>query len=99
MKEVWEAERSWRGESSQLIDQQQEKKANFDHVIIGAIYFTFHDGKKKRLSIVQITRQIKFFTLRFLSRQNVESKFVLTNKYFFRNFNPIGRLRVARKPV
>ena len=35
---------------------------------------------KNRLSIVQITHQFKFFTLRFLSRKNVEKKFVLTNK-------------------
>ena len=54
---------------------------------------------KNRLSIVQITRQFKFFNLRYLSRKNVEKKFVLTNKIFFRNFNPIRRLRVARKPV
>ena len=30
-----------------------------------------------------MTHQFKFFTLRFLSRQNVENKFVLTNKFFF----------------
>ena len=34
-----------------------------------------------------------------LSRKNVEKKFVLTNKIFFRNLNPIRRLCVARKPV
>ena len=38
---------------------------------------------KNRLSIVQITHQFKFFTLRFLSRENVEKKFVFTNKIFF----------------
>ena len=38
---------------------------------------------KNRLSIVQITHQFKFFTLRFLSRENVGKKFVLTNKIFF----------------
>ena len=54
---------------------------------------------KNRLLIVQITHQFKFFTLRFLSRKNVEKKFVLTNKTFFHNFNPIRRLSVARKPV
>ena len=54
---------------------------------------------KNRLSIVQMTHQFKFFTLRFLSRQNVKNKFVLTKKIVFRNFNPLGRLRVARKPV
>ena len=54
---------------------------------------------KNRLWIVQITHQFKFFTLRFLSRKNVEKKFVLRNKSFFRNFNPIRPLRVARKPV
>ena len=39
---------------------------------------------KNRLSVVQITHQCKFFTLRFLSKKkNVEKKFVLTNKIFF----------------
>ena len=37
---------------------------------------------KNRLYIVQITDQFKFFTLRFLSRKNVEKKFVLTNNFF-----------------
>ena len=37
---------------------------------------------KNRLLIVQITDQFKFFTIRFLSRQIVENKFVLTNKIF-----------------
>ena len=54
---------------------------------------------KNRLSIVQITHEFKFFTLRFLSRKNAEKKFALTHQFFFRNFNPIRRLRVARKPV
>ena len=58
----------------------------------------FRTGKN-RLWIVQVTRQFKFFTLRFVSRKKVKKKFVLTNKIFFRNFNPIRRLRVARKPV
>ena len=52
--EVCEAERNWRGKSSQLIGQQQENKANwfffgFDHAITGAIFFTFHNGKKSSL--------------------------------------------------
>ena len=53
-----------------------------EHFVVstGAIYFTFHNGKN-RLSIDQITHQFKFFTLRFLSRKNVEKKFVLTNKF------------------
>ena len=38
---------------------------------------------KTLLSIVQIAHQFKFFTLRFLSRKNVEKKFVLSNKIFF----------------
>ena len=53
---------------------------------------------KNRLSIVQVTHCL-IFTLRFLSRKNVEKKFVLTNKNFFRNLNPIRCLQVARKPV
>jgi len=39
---------------------------------LAQIHFTFHDGKY-RVSIVQISHQFKFFTLRFLSRQNVEN--------------------------
>ena len=54
---------------------------------------------KNRHWIVQITHQFKFFTLRFLSRKKGEKKFVLRNKSFFRNFNPIRGLHVARKPV
>ena len=54
---------------------------------------------KNRLSIVQIMHKFKFFSLRFLSRKNVKKKFVLTNKNFFRNLDPIRRLHVARKPV
>ena len=58
--------------------------------------------KKNRTSGTQgtqITDQFKFFTLRFLSRKNVEKKFLLTNKIFFRSLNQIRRLRVARKPA
>ena len=54
---------------------------------------------KNRLLIIQIAHQFKFFTLRFLSRKNVENKFILTNKSFFCNFNPIRALRIARKAV
>ena len=54
---------------------------------------------KNRVWIVQVTHQFKFFSLRFLSRRKAKKKFVLTNKTFFRNFNPVRRLRVARKPV
>ena len=60
---------------------------------------SFFTTGKNRLWIVQVTHQFKFFSLRFLSRKKVKKKFVLTNKNFFRNFNPIRRLRVARKPV
>ena len=49
VKEVCEAERNWRGKSSQLIDQQHENKTNFDQAITGAIYFTFRKGKKSSL--------------------------------------------------
>ena len=43
----------------------------------------FFTTGKSRLLIVQITDQFKFFTIRFLSRQIEEDKFVLTNKIFF----------------
>ena len=59
---------------------RQTSFCGFDQAITGAIYFTFHDGKS-RLSIVQITHQFKFFTLRFLTRQIVENKLM-----FIRNF-------------
>ena len=38
---------------------------------------------KNCLLIVQITHQFKFFTLRFLSRQNVQNKIALTKQNFF----------------
>ena len=60
--------------------------------------FPFSKGKN-RLSIFPITHQLKFFTLRFLSRKNLGKELVLTNKSFFRNFNSIRGLRFARKPV
>ena len=62
-----------------------------------AKFISLFTREKNRLSIVQITYTGNFFTLRFLSRKNVEKKFVVTNN-FFRNFNPIRLLRVARKP-
>ena len=44
----------------------------------------FHFSQREsRFSIVQITHQLKFFTLRFLLRRKVEKKFVLTNKIVF----------------
>ena len=51
---------------------------------------------KHRLSIIQITHLFKFFNFRFLSRQNVENKFVLTNKFFLSKFNPIRRERCEK---
>ena len=49
---------------------------------------------KNHLSLVQITLQFKFFTLRFLLRKHVK-KFVFTNKIFCRRFlvarNPFNR--------
>ena len=95
--EVCEAERNWHGKSShKLIGQHQENKANWFLWFRSRHMFDFSQREKNRLSIVQIT---DFFTLRFLSRKNVEKKFVLTSKNFFRNLNPIRRLCVARKPV
>ena len=63
-------DRSMRGgtESSELIGQQQENKANWflwfrSRHHCGAIYFNFHKREKSRLSIAQITDQFKFFNL------------------------------------
>ena len=67
----------------------------FDHAITGAIYFTFHNGKK----IVFGSPKLQIFSLScFCQEKNVEKKFLLTNKIFFRSLNQIRRLRVARKP-
>ena len=41
-----------------------------------AQFISLFSSGKSRLSIVQITHQFKFFTLRFLSRKSVEKKFV-----------------------
>ena len=49
VKEVCEAERNWRGKSSQMIGQQHKNKTNFDQAITSAIYFTFRNGKKSSL--------------------------------------------------
>ena len=88
-------------ELAREIGQQQENNANwflwFRLSHHWRNLFLFSQREKIVFSIVQITDQFKSFTLRFLSRQNVENKIVLTNN-FFGNFNPIRRLRVARKP-
>ena len=72
------------------MSQQLENKANWFKPSVAQFILLFTTGKN-RLSILQITHQSKFLKRRFLSRQNVENKFVLTNKFFFRNFNPIRR--------
>ena len=58
----------------------------------------FTTGKKSSFDRLNY-RSIRVFTLRFLSRKNLEKKFLLTNKIFFRSLNQIRRLRVARKPA
>ena len=58
----------------------------------------FKTGKNS-LSITKLHISCSIFTLRFLSRKNVEKKFVLRNKNFFRIFNRIRRVCVERKPV
>ena len=58
----------------------------------------FTTGKKSSFDRLNY-RSIQVFDLRFLSRKNVEKKFLLTNKIFFRSLNQIRRLRVARKPA
>ena len=67
MTEVCEAERNWRGKSSELIGQQQENEANwflrFRSRHHWRYLFQFSQGEKSRLSIAQITDQFKFFTL------------------------------------
>ena len=86
--EICVAERNWRGNYRlKLICQRQENKAYWflwfwprNH---WRNLFHFLWREKNRLSIVKITHQFKVFTLRFLSRQNVENKFVWTNIFFF----------------
>ena len=81
-----------------LIGQQQENKANFDQVIIGAIYFTFHDGKKTSFDRPNHTsNQVFHFKISVKIKRRKQIRF--DKQMFFRNFNPIGRLRVVRKPV
>ena len=69
----------------------------FEHPITGTTYFTFTTGKNSRSSKLHINSS--FLLYDFCQEKNVEKKFVLTNKFFFHNLNPIHRLRVARKPV
>ena len=54
---------------------------------------------KNRLSIVQNYRSIQLFHIKISVKKKVEKKLVLTSKNFCPNFNPIRRLRVARKLV
>ena len=61
-------------------------------------YAKFGGTNKEYYGIFR-TGLFKFHLLRFLLRQNEEKTLVLTDKNLFRNFNPILRLRVARKPV
>ena len=76
MKEVCEAERNWRRKSSQLIGQQQENKANFDQVIIGAIYFTFQDGKKSSLDRPNHTsNQVVHFKISVKTKRRKQIRF------------------------
>ena len=45
-------------------------------------------------------RSIQVFHFKIsVTKKTENKKLVLINKYFFRNFNPIRRLQVARKPV
>ena len=53
---------------------------------------------KDRLSIVQLTDQFKFFTLRFLSRKKRRKEIGFGKQIFFRIFNPIRRFRVVSNP-
>ena len=56
----------------------------FDHAITGAIYFTFHNGKNSSLDRPNYTSiQVFHFIKGFLSRKNVEKKFVLRSKKIF----------------
>ena len=82
------AERNWCGKYRlKLIGQRQENKGYWflwfrprNH---WRSLFYLLRREKNRLSIVQTTHQFKVFTSRFLSRQTVQNKFVLTNNFFF----------------
>ena len=66
----------------------------FDHAITGAIYFTFNNGKKSSVDLTNYT-SIQIFHFKIpVKKKNVENKFVLRDKNFFRTFNPIRPLRL-----
>ena len=60
-----------------------------------AQFISLFTTEKDRLSIIQVTHQFKFFTLRFLSRKNVEKKFVLTNKISARQISTTIHLHLS----
>ena len=58
----------------------------------------FTTGKKSSFDRLNY-RSIQLFHFKISVKKNVEKKFLLTNKIFFRSLNQIRRLRVARKPA
>ena len=66
------------------LEQELESKffCGFDQAMTGAIYFTFRKGKKSFFDRPNYT-SIQVLTYAFLSSENEEKKFVLTNKNFF----------------
>ena len=66
-----------------------------------AQFISLFTTEKDRLSIVQVTHQFKFkfFILRFLSRKNVEKKFVLTNKIPARQISTTIHLHLSDCPL
>ena len=98
---VWQKYAKWNGIGTKnpakwLVNSRktwQTAFCGFNKAITDAIYFTFHNGGKKSSFD---RHQFKFFTLS-VKKKMYRRKETCPN--FFRNFNPIGCLLNARKPI
>ena len=97
---VCQAERNWRGKSSLPIGEKQKNKANWFWGFRTSQHWRnlFHFSQREKIVFPSSKLHINFY-FKISVKENVEKKSVLTNKNFFRNFNPIRRLCVSKKPV
>ena len=70
----------------------------FDHAITGAIYFTFHNGKKSSFDRLNY-RSIQVFHFEISVKKKCRKEIPFDKQKFFCRLNQIRRLRVARKPA
>ena len=61
-------------------------------------FFTFHNGRKSSLDRPSYT-SIQVFQFKISVKKKGKKEIRFDKQNFFRNLNPIRRLRVARKPV